>query len=958
MKKTVLIFSLSVLFCASLIAQQKTLKSSAVLPKGIKLIEEVQRKANEIIISYKKYQLANGLNVIIHEDHSDPIVYVDVTYHVGSSREQEGRSGFAHFFEHMMFQGSKHVGDEMHFKYVTEAGGTLNGTTNTDRTNYFETVPSNQLETMLWLESDRMGFLLDSVTRSKFEVQRATVKNERGQRYDNAPYGVSNEKMCEALYPKAHPYSWQTIGYIEDLDRVDENDLKRFYMRWYGPNNAALTIAGDVNPEDALKLVDKYFSSIPRGPEVNKQMVKPFKLDKDRYISYEDKIRFPMLKMAWQSIPAGHKDEAAMDALSFILDPSNLSSPFYEKLIKTQKAVRVNIFHPTLELAGRFEITALAQEGDSLSKLESVIRKTLEEWEKKGVTDEDIAKLKAVTKSDIYNQLTTVQGKGSRLASYQTFKGNPNWIGKELNATLNLKKEDIMRVYNTYVKNQPCVLVSVVPNGKKNLLAKEDNFTRPARSIETESVEYKNLSYTEPKDNFDRGIKPGSGASPVVNVPQIWTEEFSNGLKVVGTTTNEIPKVTLQLYIGAGHRFEMAEKSGTADLLARLLNESTKNYSAEDFESALNKMGSSISVSSGSNDLSLTITTLTENLDATLKLAEERLFTPRWDPTEFERVKKELMNGIKNQSVQPTAIANMVFSKLNYGKSHTMAYPGSGTIETVKSISMNDLQRYYEERFFPGVSKLIVVGDISKEALLPKLKFLSGWKNAKVVKLPDPEIPKIEKTKIYFVDKKGAAQSEVRLGFMSMPYDATGEFYRSQIMNYIFAEAFNSRINLQLREVRGFTYGTRGNFTGNLFPGTYEISGGIKAAATDTAIMDYLQQMKAYIENGITDDELKFTKSAMGQNEALKYEAPYQKAGFLKRLLDYNLTSDYTKKQNEILNSISKEEINALAKKHLAINNMNILVVGDKASLLDRVKKLGYDVVELDINGNPVSSAN
>jgi zinc protease len=957
MKKTFFFLCISALFCFNLNSQTNSSKPEP-LPKGIKFIEEVKRKGSEIVIPYKKYQLSNGLTVIIHEDHSDPIVYVDVTYHVGSAREQEGRSGFAHFFEHMMFQGSKNVGDEMHFKYVTEAGGTLNGTTNTDRTNYFETVPSNQLETMLWLESDRMGFLLDSVTKNKFEVQRATVKNERGQRYDNAPYGVSNEKLCEALYPKGHPYSWQTIGYIEDLDRVDENDLKRFYMRWYGPNNAALTISGDVTVEQALKLVDKYFASIPKGPEVKKQVVKPFKLEKDRYLSYEDKVKFPMLKMAWQSVPTGHKDEAAMDALSFILDPSNLSSPFYEKLIKTQKAVRANIYQPTMELAGRFEITALAQEGDSLSKLESEIRKIFSEWEKKGVTDEDILKLKAVTKSDIYNQITTVQGKGSRLASYQTFKGNPNGIGKDLEEILKLKKEDIMRVYNKYLKNQPCVLVSVVPLGKKNLITKEDNFKRPERTVETESAEYKNLSYTEPKDNFDRSKKPGSGASPVVKVPEIWTEEFGNGLKIIGTASNEIPKVTLQLYIGAGHRFELAEKSGTSDLLARLMNESSKNYSAEDFESALNKMGSSISVSSGQNDMTLTISTLTENLDATLKLAEERLFNPRWDPIEFERVKKELLNGIKNQTVQPTAIANIVFSKLNYGKNHTMAYPSTGTLETVKGITMDELQRYYKQRFFPGLSKLVVVGDISKDALLPKLKFLNDWKNTKVVKLPDPEIPKVEKTKIYFVDKKGAAQSEVRLGFMSLPYDATGEFYRAQIMNYIFAEAFNSRINLQLREVKGYTYGTRGYFTGNLFPGTYEISGGIKASATDTAIIDYLDQMKKYLENGITDEELKFTKSAMGQNEALKYEAPYQKAGFLKRLSEYNLESDYTKKQGEILNAITKDEINSLAKKHLAINNMNILVVGDKATLFERVKKLGYEVLELDINGDIANSSN
>jgi zinc protease len=942
---------LSVFLFSSWMAQPKS------APVGYQLVEEVKRNGNEIVIPYKKYKLPNGLTVIVHEDHSDPVAYVDVTYHVGSAREQEGRSGFAHFFEHMMFQGSKNVGDEMHFKYVTEAGGTLNGTTNTDRTNYFETVPSNQLEIMLWLESDRMGFLLDSVTHSKFEVQRATVKNERGQRYDNAPYGVSNEKLCEALYPKGHPYAWQTIGYIEDLDRVDENDLKRFYMRWYGPNNATLTISGDVNVEQAMALVVKYFGSIPKGPEVKKQIVKPFTIEKNRYLSYEDKIKFPMLKMAWPTVPSGHKDEAALDALSQILDPSNLSSPFYEKLIKTQKAVRFNMYHPTMELAGRMEITALINENDSLAVMEREIRKILEEWEKGGgIREDDIVKMKASYKSNIYNEFNTVSGKGARLASFQTFRGNPNMLGKEFAEILKLTKADLMRVYTKYLKGKNGVILSVVPVGKRNLIAAEDNFKLSQRTIQTESAEYKNLSYTEPKDNFDRGKKPAAGANPTIQVPTIWTEEFSNSLKLIGTTTNETPKITLQLYIGAGHRYEPSALAGTSELLARLMNESTVNYSAEALESKLERMGSSIAISSGLNDLTISVSTLTENLDSTLALLKERLFKPKWDPTEFNRVKKELLNAIKSQSVQPTSIANNVFAKIIYGSGHILSLPSSGTAETVNAITLDDIKRFYSERFFPSVSKLVVVGDISKEQLSGKLKFLSEWENNKVIKAPDPELPKIEKTKIYFVDKKAAAQSEVRIGFMSMPYDATGEFYRAQIMNYIFAEAFNSRINLQLREVRGFTYGTRGYFTGNIFPGTYEISGGIKANATDTAILDYLDQMKNYIEKGISNEELSFTQNAMGQNEALKYEAPYQKAGFLKRILDYNLPVDYTRKQNEILKSMTKEEINALAKKHLAIDKMNIVIVGDKARLLERVKQLGYEVSELDTSGNPVNN--
>ena len=449
---------------------------------------------------------------------------------------------------------------------------------------------------------------------------------------------------------------------------------------------------------------------------------------------------------------------------------------------------------------------------------------------------------------------------------------------------------------------------------------------------------------------------PTSGPNPTIQVPAIWTEEFPNSLKIIGTTTNETPKITIQLYIGAGHRYEPASLAGTSDLLARLMGESTVNFSAEALESKLERMGSSISVSSGLNDITISVSTLTENLDSTLALLKERLFKPKWDPTEFSRVKKELLNAIKSQSVQPTSIANNVFAKLIFGSAHVLSLPSSGTAETVNAITLDELKRFYKERFYPGVSKLVVVGDVSKEKLTDKLKFLSEWKNTKVIKAEDPELPKIEKTKIYFVDKKAAAQSEVRMGFMSMPYDATGEFYKSQVMNYIFAEAFNSRINLQLREVRGFTYGTRGYFTGNIFPGTYEISGGIKANATDTAILDYLDQMKNYIEKGITDEELRFTQNAMGQNEALKYEAPYQKAGFLKRILDYNLPVDYTRQQSEILRSMTKDEINSLAKKHLAIDKMNILIVGDKARLIERIKKLGYEVTELDTNGNPITN--
>jgi zinc protease len=331
MKNLLLLFA--VFFSVSAVAQTR-------------LIEKVEKTGDEIVIPYEKYQLDNGLTLIIHEDHSDPMVHVDVTYHVGSAREELKKSGFAHFFEHMMFQGSENVADEEHFKIITDAGGTLNGTTNRDRTNYFETVPVNQLETMLWLEADRMGFLLPAVTQQKFEVQRATVKNEKGQNYDNRPYGQTFEIIAAALYPYGHPYSWLTIGKLEDLDRVDVNDLKRFFLRWYGPNNATLTIGGDVKPKEVVKLVEKYFGNIPSGPEVEPMKLDAPVLESDRYVSYIDKnIRFPALVFTYPTVPRFHPDEAALDVLADILGGGR-GSYFYKNFVANRKAIQAQASHP------------------------------------------------------------------------------------------------------------------------------------------------------------------------------------------------------------------------------------------------------------------------------------------------------------------------------------------------------------------------------------------------------------------------------------------------------------------------------------------------------------------------------------------------------------------------------------------------------------------------------------
>ena len=490
MKKRFLLITVPALFLAAIAKGQA------------KLVEKITKLGSEIVIPYEKYVLPNGLTLVVHEDHSDPVVHVDVTYHVGSAREEIGKSGFAHFFEHMMFQGSDNVADEQHFKIVSDAGGTLNGSTNRDRTNYYETVPSNQLEKMLWLEADRMGYLLDAVTQKKFEIQRSTVKNERGQNYDNRPYGLVGETASRNLYPYGHPYSWLTIGYVEDLNRGDVNDLKNFFLRWYGPNNATVTIGGDVKVADVVKLVEKYFGVIPRGPEVKPVVVPAAVLTADRYASYTDNYaKLPLLFVQFPTVPNYHKDMGALACLAQVLGQGK-NSVMYQQLVKKQLALQSNTFSQLSELAGEMSFQVVPSPGKSLTVIDSLFRNALDSFEARGVTDDDIAKFKGGIEAQQINGLQSVSGKVSQLAAFQTFAGNPNKIADLIKMYSSVTKEDVMRVYNEYIKGKHAVFLSVLPKGQEKLIAKADDYKIDSSVYTAPDYGYAGLKYSKAKQKI------------------------------------------------------------------------------------------------------------------------------------------------------------------------------------------------------------------------------------------------------------------------------------------------------------------------------------------------------------------------------------------------------------------------------------------------------------------------
>ncbi|OLQ78480.1 peptidase M16 [Photobacterium proteolyticum] len=929
--------------CGAQLAQRD---AAPELPEGVTLIEQVTGgQPNEPVIPYTKYTLDNGLTVLLHEDKSDPLVHVDMTYHVGSAREELGKSGFAHFFEHMMFQGSEHVGDQEHFRLITEAGGTLNGTTNRDRTNYFQTVPANQLEKMLWLESDRMGFLLGAVSQRKFEIQRSTVKNERAQRYENRPYGLVYERMGEALFPRTHPYSWQTIGYTEDLDRVDVNDLKAFFLRWYGPNNATLTIGGDIDVEQTLAWVNKYFGSIPRGPEVEKPAKRPVTIDADRYLTLEDRIQQPMLLMAWPTSYNGAEDEASLDMLARVIGGGK-NSLLYQNLVKTGEVVDAGAFHDCAELACTMYVYAMGQSGnkDNLKNLRQKVTTVLDGLEQRGINSKELNELKGMVEANAIFGLQSVRGKASQLAAYQTFFDNPNYLSVELGNLRAVTTTSMEQAYMRYINGNPSVTLSVVPRGKTAIQAAKPNYTLPPRIIgEHQKVADNELLLREPVDDFDRSVMP-QPSSPVESVmPELYQLELANGIKVLGTKYRETPTVELQMVIPAGRRFEPAGKTGLAQLTASMMGEASTKSSAEELSSRLDSLGSTVSFSAGLYGTVVSVTSLEKNLPQTLAIMEERLFSPAFDPADFERLKQQALEGVVYEHQRPSWLAGQATREVLF-RGTSFSLPPEGTKGSLEAISLDDVKAFYRRYYTPNGADIVVVGDINAS----QLGFLADWQGMPEPTYTSQVLPKLPQQTLWMVDKPGAPQTVIRLVRQGLPFDATGELFETQLANFNLAGNFNSRINLNLREDKGYTYGAGGYQSGGKEVGLSVYYAQVRADASLASLKEFLTELEKMSSEGVTDEEVAFMRLAVGQKDALNYETPGKKAQLLGQILTYSLPENFVETRNDIVASISKSRLNELAATWFNPDDYQIIVVGDAKSLTPQFETLGIPIKALE----------
>jgi zinc protease len=899
-----------------------------------------------ISVPFEKYTLSNGLTVILHEDKSDPIAAVAIVFHVGSSREVPGKTGFAHLFEHMMFQKSENVGEDQLFKLIQGAGGELNGFTNQDATEYFEVVPKNALEMALWLESDRMGYLENTVTNSALANQQNVVQNEKRQSVDNAPYGFNDYLILKNLYPKGHPYSWDVIGEMEDLQNANVGDVKAFHKKFYSPNNSTLVIAGDINKDEVKVLVEKYFGEIPAGETIEKRGPMPATLSSTVKLYHEDNFaRAPRLTMVFPAVEQFSKDAYALDYLGDLLS-NGKKTPLYKILVKDKKLTSsVSARNGSQELAGSFEITVTANPGVNLTEVEKAVFEAFDMFEKEGFTEDDLTRIKARKETSFYNSFSSILSKAFTLGEYQMFKDDPQFYSTDFINAQSVTSEDVKNAFQKYIKGKNYIETSFVPKGEVNLIAEnsvnagivEEDVTKAA---EVKDVAVANEPVVKTSTKFDRSVQPAVGPDPEVKIPPVWQGSLGNGMKLWGIVQKELPLIQYSIVISGGHMLDKLSKPGLANLTASLMNEGTRNKTPEELEDAIRSLGANISVSAGIESITIRVSSLARNFEKTISLVEEMLFEPRWDEEQFNLAKSRIINNLKRNKANPNYLAYNTLNKFIFGENNILSVETVGTEASVDSLTIDDLKDFYGKNFSPSVAQFLIVGDIDQQRVEAALAGINTRWTPKEVAIPEIKASEPPaKSQIYFVDVPGAKQSVIYIGCPSIPR-TNPDFYPAYVTNYKLGGSFNGLFNLILREEKGFTYGARSNFNGLKNSGTFIASSMVRTNSTLESVNIFKTEMEKYRRN-IPQEYIDFTKSALLKGNARNFETLGSLLGMLSTISSYNLPTDYIKQEETFVKGLTVEKEVELANKYIDPSKMYYVVVGDAKTQFKELEKVG-----------------
>ena len=917
--------------------------------------EKKTSTAQEFKIDYQKFTLENGLEVILHEDHSDPIVAVATLMHVGSNREKPGKTGFAHFFEHMSFNDSENVPVGANRKMIPEWGGQRNGGTNSDYTIYYEVVPKDAFEKIMWIDSDRFGYMINTVTEAALEREKQVVKNEKRQNYDNVPYGYTNEIIRKNLYPTGHPYSWTTIGQLPDLQAATKDDVKEFYAKYYGANNATLVIAGDIDIEETKASVKKWFGEIPRGPEVETLQPMPVKLEESSALYFEDNFaKLPELRITMPTVENYHEDMYALDALAKLLGGSK-KSPLYELLVEEKKLTpNVSVYQSNSELAGEFVFRVRANDGVDLDSVQMAVFQGLKRFEANGITENDMKRLKAEIETNLYQGVSTILDKARQLARDNEFNGDAGYITQTAQLYKAVTIDDVMRVYNKYIKDKPFVATSMVPKGQLNLAVSGASeatvwVEEVKQDVANEEVgQGEEAVYVKTPSKYDRS-EPPFGELPLFKAPAIWTGSLDNGLKLFGIENNEVPLVEFDITIPGGLMLDPVGKEGVSNLLSDVMMQGTATKTPIELEEAIGLLGANISISSSNEDLRISGSCLTGNFEATLLLVKEILLQPRWDDKEFNRLKQALETGLKGREASAKALAYNAFIKQLYGDDHPFGIPNSGTLNSTKDISMDDLKAYYNN-LSPSQANFHIAGAIGQEETEGILSTLNDWR-PKDIEIPSFQLPEANsKDLMYFIDLPGAKQSVLYIGkqvLSAQDEDANNLDFANEILG----GGSSGRLTQTLRIEKGYTYSAFSTIIKNKEISPFVVVTSVRANATLKSL-EIIQDMLNNYSTTFNQDDADITKNKVLKNNTRAFESLGAKLNMLRAMSKYDKPETYIIDDQKELIDMSLEDFQAVISKYLQEDEMIYVVVGDKATQFEEVKKLGKQVIELDIYGN------
>lgn len=896
------------------------------------LAQGFQFHASDIDIPHKTYKLPNGLTLIVQEDHKAPIVAVNVWYHVGSKNEKPGKSGFAHLFEHLMFNGSENYNDD-YFQALERIGGTdLNGTTNTDRTNYFQNVPTAALDQVLFLESDRMGHLLGAIDQAKLDEQRGVVQNEKRQG-ENQPYGRQYDLITKAMYPKGHPYSWTVIGEMEDLNAASLEDVQHWFKSYYGAANAVLAVAGDIDPDKVYDKVLAYFGDIPSGPTIARPEVNiPIHPSNTREV-YEDRVPESRVDLVWHSPEFGSQEDTYFDLLSSVLSTGK-NSRFYKKFIyEDQSASSAWASQWSSELASNFVVQITAKPGKDIAALEQQALEIVEEFIKNGPTQEELDRAKSSYFSSFIKGIERIGGFGGTsdiLASGATYYGESEHYKKQLKWVEEATLDDLKNVAQKWL-------------------------TRYHHSLTCFPFPEYNVTGSE----IDRTKLPKLGDPVAAKFPDLQRATLKNGLNIVLAQRPGVPTVVVDLVVDAGYASDQFASAGTAALAMNLLDEGTKNYTALALNEQLQLLGASIGSYSDLDMSYVSLNTLKPSLDASLALFAEVVLNPSFPEAEFARLKNQQLAIISREKSQPFSMALRVMGRYMYGDGHAYANPYSGTgyEETVSKLTRKDMLAFYDRWMKPNNATITVVGDIDMKTLQGKIEALFGkWRKGDVpVKNIGPSSVSTKNT-LYLMDRPESQQSVIITGHTTSPYGEVSELGRETAIDVLGGQ-FTSRINMNLREDKHWSYGAGAFVINAKGPRMFIAYAPVQTDKSAESATEMIKEVSDFVNSKpITAEELEKVVTNRILELPGRWETNNAVSNSLDALVKYKLPDNYYQTYDQQVRNLGLKEVNSTAKKLIHPESMNWFVVGDKAKILEKLKAVGFDkIIEIDPDGNPIN---